>query len=368
MFAVRIAAAWIYPLPPLLAAGIPGLPERWPSGRRRPPAKRVYGQKPYRGFESHPLRHFAAGARPFDLPQRPASVKFASLERMKHILVATDLSPLADRAFERAAKIAEAHEARLTAVHVIDEQVLAYENGDREFGSKLAGRAKAGMARQAATLPKSVAARFGQIIRTGSPSGAILEAATQTKADLIVLGLHRIDPLRDLFIGTTAERIIRHAAVPVLMVKDKPAGPYRKIVVTTDFSPSSSHALLAAFDLAPGAQFTLLHIFETPFPGLIRLSEAEVEAYRKERDAEAAGQVKSDLEQFLSAHVGERRPSVTTLCERGEAVTGIARAVDRLEPELLVIGTNRGAGPGSLLGSCAAVFLNDPPCDVLVSR
>ena len=33
-----------------------GEPERWPSGRRRPPAKRVYGQKPYRGFESHPLR------------------------------------------------------------------------------------------------------------------------------------------------------------------------------------------------------------------------------------------------------------------------------------------------------------------------
>jgi hypothetical protein len=30
--------------------------ERWPSGRRRSPAKRVYGQKLYRGFESHPLR------------------------------------------------------------------------------------------------------------------------------------------------------------------------------------------------------------------------------------------------------------------------------------------------------------------------
>ncbi len=36
------------------------VPERWPSGRRRPPAKRVYGQKPYRGFESHPLRHSCA--------------------------------------------------------------------------------------------------------------------------------------------------------------------------------------------------------------------------------------------------------------------------------------------------------------------
>jgi hypothetical protein len=37
--------------------------ERWPSGRRRPPAKRVYGQKPYRGFESHPLRQFGRRAR-----------------------------------------------------------------------------------------------------------------------------------------------------------------------------------------------------------------------------------------------------------------------------------------------------------------
>ena len=31
--------------------------ERWPSGRRQPPAKRLYGQKPYPGFESLPLRH-----------------------------------------------------------------------------------------------------------------------------------------------------------------------------------------------------------------------------------------------------------------------------------------------------------------------
>ncbi|MDF2940436.1 MAG: hypothetical protein K0R66_1078, partial [Gammaproteobacteria bacterium] len=31
--------------------------ERWPSGRRRSPAKGVYGQKLYRGFESLPLRH-----------------------------------------------------------------------------------------------------------------------------------------------------------------------------------------------------------------------------------------------------------------------------------------------------------------------
>ncbi len=50
------------PLPAPRRLGYCGGQERWPSGRRRPPAKRVYGQKPYRGFESHPLRHFCAHA------------------------------------------------------------------------------------------------------------------------------------------------------------------------------------------------------------------------------------------------------------------------------------------------------------------
>ena len=31
--------------------------ERWPSGRRRPPAKRMWGLKPHPGFKSLPLRH-----------------------------------------------------------------------------------------------------------------------------------------------------------------------------------------------------------------------------------------------------------------------------------------------------------------------
>ncbi len=43
----------LIPRPPSFTAG---LPERWPSGRRRSPAKGVY-QRWYRGFESHPLRH-----------------------------------------------------------------------------------------------------------------------------------------------------------------------------------------------------------------------------------------------------------------------------------------------------------------------
>ncbi len=51
-----------YPLRQILIS----LPERWPSGRRRPPAKRMWGLKPHPGFESLPLRQFSSV-----MPERP---------------------------------------------------------------------------------------------------------------------------------------------------------------------------------------------------------------------------------------------------------------------------------------------------------
>jgi nucleotide-binding universal stress UspA family protein len=175
--------------------------------------------------------------------------------------------------------------------------------------------------------------------------------------------------MKDLFVGTTAERIIRQSATPVLMVRDNPDGAYRKVLVATDLSEASSRALQAGLRLVPGADFLVAHIFETPFPGLIRLNEESAEDYRKERAAEIAGQVARDLQTFLAAHTGPKRPQITSLCERGEAIGGLAALVQRHQPELLVIGTDgKNSGPGSRLGSVAVAFLNDPPCDVLVSH
>ena len=288
---------------------------------------------------------------------------------MKHILVALDLTPASEWAFERARQIAEAHGVGLTAVHVIDDQVLDYNGDNENFGAVLAARAEARLSRLWSDLPASLASRFRHVISTGSPWQGIVAAAEESGASLIVLGLHRVNPMMDVFIGTTAERIIRHSAAPVLMVRDKPAGAYRKVMVGTDFSPSSSHALQAALRLVPAADFLVVHIFETPFPGLIRLSDEQLDTYRKERHAEAANQVQADLGMFLGTYTGPKAPQITSLCERGVPVNGLARMVERHQPELLVIGTDsRNSMPGARLGSVAVTFLNDPPCDVLVSH
>jgi nucleotide-binding universal stress UspA family protein len=197
----------------------------------------------------------------------------------------------------------------------------------------------------------------------------VLDAARRESADLIVLGLHHVHPLEDIFVGCTAERIVRNSAIPILMVKDKPSDGYGKVLVATDFSPSSSHALRAALDLAPDAEFQLLHVFETPFRGFIHFSQSELEDYRRERVEGAMKQAEGDLDAFLRTHVADRKPSVTISCKRGEATSVIGSTANQMQADLLVLGTHgRGGLSKLLLGSVAVMFLTDPPCDVLVSR
>lgn len=285
---------------------------------------------------------------------------------MNHIMMAMDVSPVSDRAFERAWQLAQAHDAELTVMHVIDEQILNYDD-DYGMEERLIANVEAKLKRHWARFPKAKAERIHLVVKVGSPWEDIIARAKKNNVDLMVLGLHRVNPLKDVFIGTTAERIIRHSHVPVLVVKDKPVGSYRKVLVSTDFSPCSSHALEAALDLVPKADFQLLHVFETPFPHYIHFSSKELADYKQERSKKAAKQIEHDMKVFLRCHLAGAKPSITPLLERNDVVGGIVSTLQKEQPDLLVMGTHGGVR-GALLGSTALTFLNDPPCDVLVTR
>jgi len=287
---------------------------------------------------------------------------------MKHILVALDIGPSSDRAFDRAVQLAEAHEAHLTLIHVIDEQMLAYGSEADRFEVVLRNRAEAKLGRYRRDMREELAGRFRHMTRIGAPWQEVALAASEAKADLIVLGLHHRDSIRDLFIGTTAERIIRNSATPILAVTDKPSGAYQRVTAATDFSPCSSRALRAALDLVPSADFELLHVFDAPFAGFARFSRPELDAYKQRRIDEAERQIQRDLDVFLQSHAAAGRPKIAVSCKRGEIVGGIHSAIRDGKADLLALGTHsRSAIVGSVLGSIAATFLANPPCDVLVA-
>ena len=138
---------------------------------------------------------------------------------MRGIMFATDFSERSDRALRRAVILARAHDAVLEIVHVVDDdrprRIVDHEVSDAR---QLLGE----LARSLKDLDGiSCSTRIVQ----EDPFAGIVKAVAKAAPDLLVIGPHRRQILRAAFVGTTAERTIRTASCPVLMVNGPPVGP-----------------------------------------------------------------------------------------------------------------------------------------------
>lgn len=101
-------------------------------------------------------------------------------------------------------------------------------------------------------------------VEQGKALDVILQVAEETQAELVVAGVARDETLGRLLLGTTVEKLVRHIPVPVLVVKERPRHPYRNVLVATDFSEGSRHAVDAVVNLLPGTPFKLYHALNCP--------------------------------------------------------------------------------------------------------
>ena len=280
---------------------------------------------------------------------------------MKHILVATDLTARSDRAIERAFSLARETGAELTILHAVDDELPA----------SVADQIKA---EAEASIERLCQGPVGQGLRAvhrrvgfGRGFELVLRHAEEVTADLLVLGVHRNESRRGLFVGTTVERIIRHGETPVLVVRDRVDGPYRQVLVAVDFSPCSRRAAEFALSELPTAEVVLVHAYDVPFKGFITGRSAREEVSKRHQ------------EQFDAMVEGEMKPLVDSLPENGNRIERVMREgtvrevimnqVKQRKPELLVIGTHGRTGVAhALLGSVAEDLLNAPPCDVLAVK
>jgi nucleotide-binding universal stress UspA family protein len=155
---------------------------------------------------------------------------------MKQILAATDFSTRADRALRRATLLAQEAGAQLVLVHVVDEdlppRLLEAETLE----------ATALLQELAATVTLVDAVPCAARLAVGEPFQAISALAEELDTDLIIMGQHRRQALRDVFVGTTVERTIRESLRPLIMANAPPTGPYERVLAATDFSEGSANA------------------------------------------------------------------------------------------------------------------------------
>jgi len=138
------------------------------------------------------------------------------------ILVPVDFSPTSINAVRVALGIA-APGGDLTLLHVIDEEfvgdaVAAGLGASEEITAKLREQAEANFANALAGL-ETGEVEIERMVVVGSPFVEILKIARDLDLPMIVMGVRgRSTPPEELLFGSTAEKVLRGARIPVLCV------------------------------------------------------------------------------------------------------------------------------------------------------
>ena len=178
---------------------------------------------------------------------------------MDRILVATDFSDRSNLAVRRAALIAQQTGAALSVVHVVDnDQSGSMIDAERDA-------AEAALEDTARAIAQAVRIAVDLQVKVDDVTAGISAAAEASGAGLIIIGTPRTR-LRDVFVGTTAERMVRASRLPLLVAHQAASSPYARTLLALDFDDASKTAAMAAVSMGVFEHTSVvgMHAFELP--------------------------------------------------------------------------------------------------------
>ena len=168
-----------------------------------------------------------AAPKAFGAKQRRSVAKASNGQRsigIKKILVPTDFSPASEKALQYARRLAEEFDAEVTLLHVLEwdtSSVFAGLPGAPAFAEEELASVETNLRALIDSTPTTGAAATKSTIRTGFATHEIVEAAKELDVDLIIIATHGFTGWKYFAIGSTAERVVRAASCPVLVVREK---------------------------------------------------------------------------------------------------------------------------------------------------
>ncbi|WP_108811694.1 universal stress protein [Sphingorhabdus sp. Alg231-15] len=269
----------------------------------------------------------------------------------KPILLATDMTARCDRAFDRALMLAKTWGTRLIVVHVLDPK-QAKKKGlvPKEARIQLEEE-----------LPETdVDVEF--VIQMGNVGELVIETAKRERCGMIVTGVAHYDGFTDVFLGSPVDHIVRHADVPVLIIKRKPVKPYSSILIATDFSDCSMTALNSAAELFPQVPLHLVHAYNLPYSGWLKSDQVA-----QDIGSEEAKSMERFLAQTTIDNATFNRLEASN--EKGELGVVLFKKIKEVKSDLVVLGTHGKSGfMRASMGNNARVLLGWLKQDVMMVR
>ena len=289
--------------------------------------------------------------------------------QIKLILCPVDFSEFSVRAYRHALSVTQHYRAKLVALHIVelwrypslsfvppgpayDETCQAFcEKGNQELQELVRSNTLTN-----GPLPELV-------VEQGNAADSILTFATKRAADVIVMGTHGRRGYDRMVLGSVAERVMRNAPCPVLVVNKPPDDSsvvsnegdrehrLRRILFCTDFSENSERALNYAISATTeyDAELTLLHVLEE----------------KPAKTDQAMAAATQQLEQLIPAEV-RKTLNTRSAVRVGKPYEQIIQFAKQEHPDIVAMGVRgRGSLDLAVFGSTTYRVIQLGPCPVL---
>jgi nucleotide-binding universal stress UspA family protein len=302
--------------------------------------------------------------------QNSLSPLIRSHRPLRMVLIGTSLGDESDQVVRTGLAVARAAGARVFLEHVVQLEPLPIGldvgSGPVSNPQQMAQRHE-DLHRQIERLGIQKTELAGVEVRMGAPHRVLAEAAQQAGADLIVVGATGSGPFAAELLGSTADRVLRRAFCPVLVVRGELRVPPREVLAPVDLSTLSGDAFRCGLhlvsQLADGGEIHVRSVFA--------LSLLDALEARQRTGGAPIEQVERAVTEELQRFVRENRPEapfhVETAILSGEARMEILRELEEHPADLVIVGTHgRGGLDRLVLGSVASTVARKAPCSVLV--
>lgn len=295
----------------------------------------------------------------------------ASLHPLRTVLIGTSLGDESDRVVRAGLAVARAAGSRVLLIHAIpnESRFAGLETGRGEdFAAELSAAAQEKLSRQVERLGIEKPEIAGAEVVAGEPHRVLADAAQRLGADLIVVGATGSGPVAAELLGSTADRVLRKAACPVLLIRGELAVPPRRVLAPVDLSPLAADAYRCGLELlgqiGKGETVKVRAVHAVSFFDALALKRQTQGDLSPEATAQVRGE---ELRRFVRDNRSEAPFEVTTAVLPGEARFEILRDLAEHPADMVLLGTHgRGGFDRLMLGSVAATVARKAPCNVLL--
>jgi nucleotide-binding universal stress UspA family protein len=302
-----------------------------------------------------------------EIPLHPAAATPARGDGTNpvRIVVATDFSQASSRALQWTEAIATGRSAEVTVVHAIDPTPLGRSP---EAADLLVQRAEERVVASCSSLAMR-GIRVAAHCAIGRPWSVVRDAIDRTGADLVIVGNRGLSPIKRTLLGSNADRVLRTAQCPALVVHAMDMQPERlRVLIATDFSIDAEEAISAFRRVfvrsAIRLELRVLHVTIPP-ESLANIDTPLLEGPDwPSIESDATESVARVAEEFR-AHGIETSHAVV----RGSAARIILAESRAWRADLLVMGRHGQTGfERFLMGSTAERVLHGAMCAVFTAQ